>query len=49
MKIEDLRTLCIEDKIKWSLHAVNFHIISDWINHNKSDEKERNNAKIMAC
>jgi len=22
MKIEDLRTLCIEDKIKWSLHAM---------------------------
>ncbi|AFA48482.1 ATP-binding protein [Acetobacterium woodii] len=29
--------------------GVNFHIISDWINHNKSDEKEPNNAKIMAC
>ena len=22
MKIEDLRTLCTEDKIKWSLHAM---------------------------
>ncbi|MBU4540908.1 MAG: DUF4258 domain-containing protein [Firmicutes bacterium] len=22
MKIENLRTLCIEDKIKWSLHAM---------------------------
>lgn len=29
--------------------GVNFHIISDWINHNKSDEKGSNNAKIVAC
>jgi len=28
---------------------VNFHIISDWFNHNKTDEKERNNVKIMSC
>ncbi|AFA46945.1 tyrosine-type recombinase/integrase [Acetobacterium woodii] len=40
--------VAINNHIKPSL-GVNFHIISDWINHNKSDEKEPNNAKIMAC
>jgi hypothetical protein len=30
-------------------NVVNFHIISDWFNHNKTDKKGRNNAKIMAC
>lgn len=29
--------------------SVNFHIISDWFNHNKTDEKERNNGKKLAC
>ncbi|VUZ26034.1 Uncharacterised protein [Acetobacterium wieringae] len=33
----------------WNRYGVNFHIISDWFNHNKTDEKERNNVKIMSC
>jgi hypothetical protein len=35
--------------LRHKIHTVNFHIISDWINHNKSDEKGSNNAKIVAC
>ena len=29
--------------------AVNFHIISDWFNHNKTDGKGKKSVKIMAC